>query len=193
MGKHSLKHTGEPGTPSGSQELHRPHLGRSSGERRGGGGGAFLCTGRTLACRVRVAAGPGGSRGCQVFPVSALIPPPAAEEKEHCSFSWLRSGWNFSTEIINKHRPSECPQGILPGKDPSNFTFHKSVQRKPNHLTERSDSHRGDRAKKRKAATLDSVKSFPLEPTSSETHLKQTKKGETVHLLIGRHHSDTRS
>lgn len=45
-------------------------------------------------------------------------------------------------KIINKHLLSECPQGILPEKGPSNFTYYKSVQRKWNHSTEHSSSQR---------------------------------------------------
>jgi len=66
----------------GSQQLHRPHLGHGSGKGQGGVGvgGSSAPGGAPPAVSVWPA-GPRGSRGCQVFPVSAPIPPPAAEEK----------------------------------------------------------------------------------------------------------------
>lgn len=196
-GKHALEHADEPGTPPaslGTGLRERPGLGWGN-SRKDGGGGAPLNGGRRggrrAARALRVCAGrlaPGALRAARCSLRHPWWPP---EDKELCSsFSWLRSCWNLlqkSSTSIDQVRPAGNPAWKGP------FQFHKSVQRKRNHLTERSDSQR------RRSQEMESsnvwfllVKSFPLEPTSSETHLKQ-KRVKRSHSLIGRHHSDTRS
>lgn len=148
-----------------SQELHWPHLGQGSGKGQGWGGGTpgktwgwgLLCTGRQR-CSPRPPclcwpAGPWRSKGCQVFPASSLRAPGG----QRTLFFIFMTAQLLEplTEIINKHRPSEarresCLERALPI---SHFT---RVCKRNEIISQNVPIHRGDRAKKWKAATFDS-------------------------------------